>query len=170
VNPYLIIGLLIGWLASLAGVGWWQNKAGHVAERTVWQARENAELRTANDKIKAMQDSARRDEQAHALALNAVSTNYEKELSDASKLRAADIAAIRAGTLRLRDQYPASIYSLGNRSAETGPGPGGRDGPQGAELPAATSEFLLALASDADDVTRQLTACQQVIIEDRKTQ
>lgn len=165
-NPYLIIGLL-GWLASLAGVGWWQNDAGHVAERTAWQTRENTELRTANDKIRSMQDSARRNEQMHAAALADVSTNFQKELSNANKQRAADIAAVRAGTLRLRVQYPASIYAIGDRPAETGPGAGGCDGPKGAELPESIVADLLGLAADADDVTRQLTACQRVIIEDR---
>lgn len=166
-NPYLIIGLLIGWLASLSGVGWWQNAAGHVAERSTWQTRENAELRTANDKIRSMQESARRSEQAHAAALAGVSTNYQKELSNANKQRAADIAAVRAGTLRLRVQYPASIHALGDRPAETGPGTGGCDAPKGAELPESIVADLLGLAADADDITRQLTACQRVIIEDR---
>jgi len=166
-NPYLIIGLLIGWLASLAGVGWWQNDAGHVAERTAWQKRENSELRTANDKIRSMQDSARRNEQLHAAALADVSTNYQKELSNAIKQRAADVAAVRAGTLRLRYHNPPSIYAIGDSPAETGPGAGGCDGPKGAELPQSIVADLLGLAADADDVTRQLTACQRVIIEDR---
>ena len=166
-NPYLIIGLLIGWIASLAAVGWWQNDAGHVAERTAWQKRENTELSAANKKIRSMQDSARRNEQLHAAALADVSTNYQKELSNANKQRAADIAAVRAGALRLRVQYPASIYAIGDRPAETGPGAGGCDGPKGAELPESIVADLLGLAADADDITRQLTACQRVIIEDR---
>lgn len=169
-NPYLIIGLLIGWLASLAGVGWWQNTAGHTAERTAWQTRENSELRAANAKIITLQASARRIEQAHALALSEISTNYQKDLSHAIKQRAADLAAVRAGTLRLRVQYPASIYAIGERPAETCPGAGGRDGPQGTELPATITADLLALAADADDITRQLTACQRVILEDRAGQ
>jgi hypothetical protein len=166
-NQYLIIGLLIGWAASLAGVGWWQNEAGHTAERTAWQTRENTELRAANAKIITLQTSVRSIEQAHAIALADVSTNYQKELSNANKQHAADVAAVRAGAIRLRYPNTSSIYSIGDRPAETGPGTGGCDGPKGAELPAATSEFLLSLANDADDITRQLTACQRVIIEDR---
>ena len=103
----------------------------------------------------------------HAAALADVSTNFQKELSNANKQRAADIAAVRAGALRLRVQYPASIYAIGDRPAETGPGAGGCDGPKGAELPESIVADLLGLAADADDVTRQLTACQRVIIEDR---
>ncbi len=169
-NPYLIIGLLIGWLASLAGVGSWQNAAGHTAERTAWQTRENAELRTANAKIITLQASARRIEQAHSMALSEISTTYEKELHHANKQRSADLAAVRAGTLRLRYSNPASINTTGDHSTETASATGGCDGPEGAELPAAITADLLALAADADDITRQLTACQRVILEDRAGQ
>ena len=60
--------------------------------------------------------------------------------------------------------------------AVDGAGAGRRDGGASGELPAApagllsgeASEFLVNLAADADDVARQLAACQQVIINDRK--
>ena len=167
-NPYVIIGLLVAWGASLFGVGWWQNDAGHVAERTTWQTRENGELRTANATIKALQEQARKDEQTHAAALAAVSTDYERKLSDANKQRAADAAALRAGTLRLRDPNPPGLRACGGLGAKVGPSPGGRDGAQGGELSEAAAGFLLGLASDADDVARQLAACQAVVVKDRE--
>lgn len=166
-NPYLIIGLLVGWMASIVGVGLWQNDAGHIAERTVWQTRENTELRTANDKIISMQDSARRNEQMHAAALADVSTNYQKELNNANKQRVADLAAVRAGTLRLRIPVTHSIYSIGGSAAEIGAGASGCDGSERAELPNESAEFLLSEANRADQVVMQLTACQNVIIKDR---
>ena len=166
-NPYVIIGLLVAWGASLVGVGWWQNDAGHVAERTTWQARENGELRTANATIKALQEQARKDEQTHAAALAAVSTDYERKLSDANKQRAADVAAIRAGTIRLRDPNPTGLRACGGLAAQVGAGAGRRDGPEGGELSEAAAGFLLEFASDADDVARQLTACQAVVVKDR---
>ena len=167
-NPYVIIGLLVAWGASLFGVGWWQNDAGHVAERTEWQTRENGELRTANATIKALQEQARKDEQTHAAALAAVSTDYERKLSDANKQRAADAAALRAGTLRLRDPNPPGLRACGGLAAQVGASTGRRDGPEGGELSEAAAGFLLELASDADDVARQLAACQRVVIEDRE--
>lgn len=167
-NPYVIIGLLVAWGASLFGVGWWQNDAGHVAERTTWQTRENGELRTANATIKALQEQARKDEQTHAAELAAVSTDYERKLSDANKQRAADVAAIRAGTLRLRDPNPPGLRACGGLAAQVGAGAGRRDGPEGGELSEAAAGFLLELASDADDVARQLTACQAVVVKDRE--
>lgn len=167
-NPYVIIGLIAAWIASLVGVGYWQNEAGHVDERTTWQTRENGELRTANATIKALQEQARKDEQTHAAALAAVSTDYERKLSDANKQRAADAAALRAGTLRLRDPNPTGLRACGGIAAEIGAGAGRRDGPEGGELSEAAAGFLLGLASNADDVARQLTACQAVVVKDRE--
>lgn len=167
-KPYVIIGLIVVWVASLAGVGYWQNEAGHIAERTTWQTRENGELRTANATIKALQERARKSEHDHAAALSAVSTDYERKLSHANKQRAADAAALRAGTLRLRDPDPTGLRACGGLGAKIGAGPGGRDGAQGGELSDAAAEFLLDLASDADDVARQLEACQEVVVKDRE--
>lgn len=167
-NPYVIIGLIAAWIASLVGVGYWQNGAGHVDERTTWQARENGELRTANATIKALQEKARKSEHDHAAALSAVSSDYERKLGDANKQRAADAAALRAGTLRLRDPNPTGLRSCGSLGTQIGASPGGRDGAQGGELSDAAAEFLLDLASDADDIARQLAACQEVVVKDRE--
>lgn len=167
-NPYVIIGLGAAWLASLVGIGYWQNDAGHVAERTKWQTRENGDLRTANDTIKALQDKARKSEHDHAAALSAVSSDYERKLSDANKQRSVDAAALRAGTLRLRDPNPTGLSACGGLGAQVGTSPGGRDGAQGGELSEAAAGFLLDLASDADDVARQLAACQEVVVKDRE--
>lgn len=167
-NPYLIIGLLIAWGASLFGVGYWQNDAGHVSERTTWQTRENTELRDVNAKIKTLEEGNRKAEQQHATALASVSTDYERKLSDANKQRAADVAAVRAGNLRLRDPSATGLRACGSLGVEVGASPGRRDGGTAGELSAEASGFLLDLASDADDVTRQLTACQAVVVKDRE--
>jgi hypothetical protein len=167
-NPYLIIGLIVAWLASLAGVGYWQNDAGHVAERTTWQTRENGELRAANDKIKTLEEDHRKAEHDHAAAVAAISTDYERKLSDANKQRASDAAAVHAGTLRLRDPNPTGFHACGGVGIQIGTGSGRRDGGAPGELSAATSGFLLELANDADDVARQLAACQAVVVKDRE--
>lgn len=167
-NPYAIIGLLVAWIASLVGVGYWQNEAGHVAERADWQARENGELRMSNATIKALHEKARQSEHDHAAALSAVSFDYERKLGDANKQRAADAAALRAGTLRLRDPNPTGLSACGSLGAKIGTSPGERDGAQGGELSDAAAGFLLDLASDADDVARQLAACQEVVVKDRE--
>lgn len=166
-NPYLIIGLMAAWIASLVGVGYWQNEAGHVAERTEWQTRENNELRLANAKILRLEEDARKAEQDHGAMIALISTHYEKELGDANKRREADHAAVRTGALRLRDPDSAGLRACGSVVPEAGPGASGRDGRAPGELSDAAADFLLDLAHDADGIARQLAACQQVVVSDR---
>lgn len=166
-NPYAIIALLVAWALSLLGVGAWQRHDGEVSERTTWQGRENTELRTANDKIKTLEEGARKAEQDKATALAAISTDYERKLIDAAKQRALDSAAVRTGALRLRDPNPTGLRACGSLGTEVAAGTGRRDGGATGELSEAAAGFLLDLANDADDVARQLSSCQRVVIEDR---
>lgn len=162
---YLAAGIL--WVASLAGVGWWQNAAGHTAERVEWQDRENKELREANAKIVALTEAERRKDGDHAQALVDISTAYQKDLAHEKDKRARDVAAARAGTLVLRYDTAGLEADRCSRPAP-GTGPGGRDGAASGQLPPAVAADLLGLVDDADDVARQLAAAQQVIVEDRR--
>lgn len=167
-KPYAIIALLAAWVASLFGVGAWQRHDGKVVERTAWEKRENEKLRKANDKIIELEEGNRKAEQAHAAALAGVSTDYERKLSDAKKQRADDAAAVRSGNLRLRDPGTTGLRACGSIGIEIGSGTGERNGTQGSELSAEATGFLLDLAADADDVARQLSACQAVVLKDRE--
>ena len=163
-NKYLIIAL--AWVTSLVAVGAWQNSAGHVAERSDWQGREAKELTAANAAIKSLEEAARATERSHSAELATIATNYESKLSDATKQRSADLAAIRAGTLKLRD--PAtSIRSCGDPMPGIATSPGVGDGRAAGELSQRASEFLVGEASRADSVAEQLAACQQVVRGDR---
>lgn len=155
------------WVVSLVVVGWWQNDSGRVAERTAWQTRENDELRTTNAKIKALEESARNAEQANAMALAAISTDYERKLSDANKQRTVDAAAVRSGSLRLRDPGSLGLRACGSLSAEASAGAGKRDGGAPGELSGLLAEFLISEANRADEVAIQLRACQAVVVSDR---
>ena len=166
-NPYVILALLVALGLSLAGVGYWQRSDGETAERSAWQGRENAELVAANGKVKTLEEGARKAEQDKAAALAAISTDYERKLSDANKQRAADAVAVLAGSLRLRDPSSPGLRACGSLPTEAAAGTGQRDGGAAGELSAAASGFLLGLANEADDVSRQLAACQRVVIEDR---
>lgn len=167
-NPWLIIGLAAAWLASLAGVGWWQRTDGAAAERIEWQQRENTELRLANQKVVSLARALRAAEHAHGEAVAAIATHYEKELQHAQDQRERDRAAVRTGGLRLRDPHPAGLRACGNAAAAPGAAAGLGDDRAAGELSAAASEFLYDLANDADAVAHQLAACQRVVIEDRR--
>jgi prophage endopeptidase len=110
----------------------------------------------------------REKERKQASALAAVSKDYQKRLANVETQRLADAAALDARTLVLRGPNSTGGKSCGSGAAETPPASGGRDGAQGSELPQATSRFLLGLASEADAVVHQLTACQAVLEDERK--
>jgi len=167
VNPYLIAGLLAAWIASLGAVGWWQNSAGRTAEKVSWQQRDNDELRAANARIHDLEEEARSEEQRHAISLANISSEFQKDLADAKVTKERDLAAARAGALSLRIPSPCKGPS-GGEPAETAAGTGGRNAAEGTELPREITAGLFELADDADEVVRQLTACQKVVADDRK--
>jgi hypothetical protein len=166
-NPYIILGIVAAWLASLYGVGAWQNKAGHTVERAVWQERENTELVAANAKILKLEETKRAEEHLRAQAVAAISTKYEQEKSDAAKQNARDIADARSGALRLRINAICE-GAPGSDAGQTPTAPGQRDAAAGTELPSEITADLFALADDADEVVKQLTACQEIVRSDRK--
>ncbi|HEX7116256.1 MAG TPA: lysis system i-spanin subunit Rz [Steroidobacter sp.] len=155
---------------------WWLwsavDKAGYERgvseERAKWVARESEELAAANALIEKLQREARAAEQAHAKELAAISKRYQENLRNVEKARDAHIAALRAGALRLRDpEAPACESACGGGVSEASAAAGGRNGPAGGELSAEASEFLLRLTAEADEVARQLQACQEIIRSDR---
>ena len=167
VNPWLILAVGVAWLLSLVGVGKWQNTAGHTSEKTYWLAKETRELAEANSKIILLTDEARRREQAVAGVLAAVTTDYERKLTDGKKKRDADVAASHAGTFKLRYSAPSGACPSPSVPAETPSAPGGRDGTETAELPGEITASLFAIVDDADQVVEQLSACQAIINADR---
>ena len=168
-NPYVILALLVAWLASMAGVGYWQRHDGAAQVLVACQRTQAAESARATFAIQAAQTAARASEQQHAAGLATISTAYQQELSHAQAQHAADLAAIRTGDLRLRVQYPAAtaVHTDDDSASTTAATAGGRDGSQGSDLPGSVAVDLLALADDADNIARQLASCQAVIVQDR---
>ncbi|NNM68932.1 MAG: hypothetical protein HKM00_03000 [Gallionella sp.] len=167
-NSYIIIGGLLLWIASLIGVGSWQNDAGHTAERVVWQAKDNQELTAANAEILSLEEAARAAQQQHIQSLADIATQFEKEKQDAQIKANTRLAQYRAGAFRLRDPSAVSARTCGNQTGQIATSTGGSDGGSPGELSGSASEFLLGLTGEADEVVRQLSACQAVVIEDRK--
>ena len=170
--------VLLYLLAAAAALGalWWlyatidgRGHARGVAETEKdYAKRDNEALRTAiatRDRLQREKDAL---EAKNAQLVTAASANYQKGLTDGKAELDAALARARGGQ-RLRDAG-ARCPAVGDRDA-TGAaraGAGGRDGPQGADLSDAAAEFLLRLAGEADDVVRQLAACQAVVRADRE--
>ncbi len=165
-NPYVILGIVGLWFASLFGVGAWQHSAGVNTERLAWTQRDYKALASANLLIKKLQDDADRKDSKHENDLALVSKNYQEKLKNEEANKSKFIADVRNGSIVLRQ--PMSKVSSGNTSSKTEPSAGGCDGQAGAELQANVSEFLYSEADRANKVVEQLTACQQIVIKDRE--
>lgn len=164
VIPWPWRALAIVLLCAASGVIGWLDGAQHAGAAAL--ARERDTAQAVAERVQVLQQQARAAEQRHAQALADVSTDYQRRINEANQVRAADRAALRAGTLRLRD--PDGAADCRGAAAQAGAGTAGRDGRAPGELSPAATGFLLELASDADDVARQLAACQRVVIEDRE--
>lgn len=166
-NPYALLTAGGLWLVSLIGVGYWQNSAGHTAERDAWQARENVQLVNANAKIIELNEVARKAERDHAERLATVSARLEQEKKHEAAKRDKIIADLRAGFVRLRDPGATSLYAIGGQGGTVTATTGKCDAGTGGELSVETAEFLVRLAGEADEIVDQLHACQDTVRSDR---
>lgn len=125
----------------------------------------NAEWQARFDRANADADrKAREAEQAHVAEIDRIAKNLIEERNRGFEERDKTISDLRAGTRRVRDRFkcPAGQPTAGSGT----PAAGGHGGAQ-AGLSDNDAEFLVREASRADEVVRQLTACQAVIRSDR---
>jgi len=172
-----VIPSWLKWLAALLLVmaavyaiyayGQQQFGLGEKAERAAWLARETTELRSANAKIKSLEEKYRQQERDAADAIAVISSQYQKDLNHVKTEKDRVIAGLRGGAFRLRIPVAASVQACGGAASEAPASTGGRDGDARAELSIEASEFLVGLASEADEVTKQLGRCQDIIKADR---
>lgn len=102
----------------------------------------------------------RREQEERSKAMASLGEQHEHDRERAAALDADVVAALRAGTLRLRDDLAACHTGrLSEAAARTGE----RDA--GAQLRAEVAAALVRIGRDADD---QLRACQTVIELDRR--
>jgi prophage endopeptidase len=163
-NPWVLLGIAGTWLASLVAVGFWQHDAGATARDAYWQARDNEALVAANTTIERLNNEARETERARALQLFRIGENHAAEKDAAERRRRDDVANARSGALKLRVAGACPARSGDGAAAASAAPAGGGDGSTTAELPGEVTAALLDLANDADQVVRQLTACQATVL------
>lgn len=169
-----VIGLVVtlALMALLFFYGQHQYRLGAEAEKARWVARENAALRAANDEISQLNQLARDQERLHAEAMAHISTQFQEQLHHVKSQKDSVIADLRAGAVRLRVPVtPASASpACSGIPGEAFASARGRDGETRADLSAEAAEFLVGLASEADEVVQQLSACQALLQADREVQ
>jgi prophage endopeptidase len=127
------------------------------------EARERAAKADYDKRVLALQQQKREAEQEQAAQLAIAGANYEKDLQDAQDQRKRDLAAAQSGAIKLRVAGLCPRAPDTSTSPETSTATAERDGAAGGELPAALTGRLLELADDANEVVRQLGACQAVV-------
>lgn len=175
------------------GFVWWAYAAGAVAVlATLWLAyttidgrgydrgkgeteaihakRDNAALHAALAKVQELERERASKEMAHQARLGNIVTQHGKDKANAEKIYARNLAAARAGDLRLRDPGRAACTANSDTSpaATTATAAARSDDPKGRDLSAAATGFLLDLTAEADTVARQLTLAQAVILEQQQ--
>lgn len=151
------LGIAAALLALAAWSGW--------ALRGVLAERDQAQTGQAQaQQTTAIVQDARRIERRAAEDMTATSAAYQKGIEDGKKDLDAAVARWRAA-VRVRDQQLAAARAAVPATAATA---GGRDASAPSGFPGADGEAALRLAAEANDVVRQLTACQRVAGEGRE--
>lgn len=149
----------------LAGVERTAHARGVAEERGRWQARETSELTQANALIVRIGANYAAQQARHAEEVNSISQRYQKDLRHAQTSFDADLAAVRAGALRLRDPGGTATACKGS---DDHPAPsaaaaaGGSDAARGKELSDQAAEFLLSEASRADALVDKVSRLQDL--------
>lgn len=127
-----------------------------------------AELGAYRTQITKLTEKVRADtelmeaEQREAIAF-AVETQRQGDLY-ALQNRDRVIAGLRSGTVRLREHFTCPAVA---GVPQTPAGAGASDGTEAGGLSREDAEFLVREAGRADDVVRQLTACQAILKSER---
>ncbi|MCG9078926.1 lysis system i-spanin subunit Rz [Laribacter hongkongensis] len=125
------------------------------------QVRWNAAVADAERRQSAALIEARERERRQALAMSELEKSYLESQRYAEKQSADLRRRLRAGTVRLSVPVDAGACGVPADDAASGL----RDAAPRADIPAAVADDLVAIADDADDTVRQLTACQAVVSE-----
>lgn len=167
VTIYLVAALVA--IAMLAGSYLQGRKDGGNIVRADYAQRD---IKAATDyaaKEREITEAYRAKEAEWAGKSAAVSKKYQRELANAETSKLAALAALDAGTLRLRLNDSPDSKACGSSTPAPATDTSGNNGaPQGRFLGAVDSAFLVSLAAEADSVVTQLSACQQLLIDERK--
>lgn len=162
---YLIAAVVAA--AMFAGTAYKAYQLGADGVRAEYAARDLKASQDYAAKEREITEAYRAKEAKLAQQVAAVSKDYQRKVANAHTQRLADLAAIDARTLRLRDPGTDS-QACGSTAATPSATASGRDDRSGAYLSDKAARFLLGLATEADSVVTQLSACQQILIDERK--
>ena len=160
IGRWIVVAALIS--AALFAGGVYERDIGYREGLDVGAKQLEAQAKANASAVIALNAKNRKQEQDQQKDLAQDGAEYQKQIDIAHQIRDRDVAAARAGAIKLWiATHPGSSGDGSAPKASTAPGVG--DGETRAELPPAVTSDLLALADDADAVVRQLTACQTIV-------
>jgi hypothetical protein len=119
--------------------------------------------RDYRERLQAATDKARAAEAKAAADMAAIDRKYTKELNDAKKRSAADVAAVRAGDWRVRESLTCKTIDVPTAAGPTRMGDGAASRGLGNE----DAAEAIADADEGDRWAIQLKACQAIVMRDR---
>ena len=176
---YKLLAWLVGALAVLGAIyGLFRAVDSRAYMRGVqettatWQARETAQLQAANAKLLELTAKYRALEKKSAEDVAAATRRYAEDMTRVEDERDKALAAARAGSaFRLRWSPTRTAACPGSdRNPAAAPGAAAVEPRTEAtcELPQATRDDLIRLASDADAMTAERNQAVEIAVKDRE--
>jgi hypothetical protein len=161
-NPWVIVGVF----ALVIGSYFYGNHVGVQMTKAEWEAEKAALAIEAGKVLAAEQNKVREFEHLLANTQNRVEKVYVE------KIRTVEVESQRLVDIARTDGLFINATCSDNSNAMPGAAasPGGDHGGTKARLSGETAEALIAIAADADEITHQLTACQEILRNERELQ
>jgi hypothetical protein len=159
-NPWAIVGVFV----LVIGAYFYGHRTGVQVTKAEWEAEKATAAVEAAKVLKAEQDKVREYEHLLANTQTKVEKVYVEKIRtvEVEKKQLVDIA--RSDGLFIDAACPDSSNPVPGAAAS----PGGDHGETKARLSGEAAEALIAIAADADEITHQLTACQEILRNERE--
>jgi prophage endopeptidase len=159
-NPYVIIGALVFAICSY----FYGHHTGVQVTKAEWEAEKLVAAADAARILKAEQDKVREYEHLLANTQNRVEKVYVDKIRTVEVVRDKLIDTARTDGLFI----DAACPDRSNPVPSAATSPGSDYGGTKARLSGEAAEALIAIAADADEITHQLTACQEILRNERE--
>jgi prophage endopeptidase len=159
-NPYVIVGALVLVICSY----FYGHHTGVAVTKADWEAEKATAAVEAANILKAEQDKVREFEHLLAKTQNKVEKVYVEKIRTVEVERQQFVDIARTDGLFINASCPDNSDTMPGIAASTS----SDNGTQKARLSGEVAEALISIAADADEITHQLTACQEILRNERE--
>jgi len=159
-NPYVIVGALVLVICSY----FYGHHTGVKVTRAEWEAEKATAAIEAGKVLAKAQDEVRELEHLLANTQTKVEKVYVDKVRTVEVERKQFVSAARNDGLFIDASCPDRSNAVPSAAPSTSSDHGGTK----ARLSGEAAEALIAIAADADEITHQLTACQEILRNERE--